>query len=59
MSLLGDQESVLPHALHAGLLSLRFTFLPRLLFRLLVHGLADGFGTMFWQQLRRRATGKT
>lgn len=58
-SLLGDQESVLPHALHSGFLPLRFTFLPRLLFRLLVHGLTDGFGTMFWQQLCRRAIGKT
>lgn len=50
-NLLGDQEPVLPHALYAGLLALGLAFLPRLLFGLLVHGLTDGFGTMFWQEL--------
>lgn len=49
---LGDQQPVLPHALHARLLPLRLALLPRRLLALLVHGLADGFGAVLREQLR-------
>lgn len=51
---LGDQQSVLPHALHSGLLPLWLALLPRCLFALLVHSLADGLCTVLWKQLQHQ-----